>query len=105
MILNDYKVYVNKQNTKNFRFVKIKANRECQHCQDLIPKGVNCLTVNPKIGNRSWYCDRCVSLMLNVKVARSALNSVAFDDEGAGYACQEWLDEAISELEEVRVEW
>lgn len=98
MILNDYKVYVNKQNTKNFRFVKIKANRECKHCQDLIPKGVNCLTINPKDRGRSWYCDRCVSLMLNVQVARSALNSVAFDDEGAGWANLEALEEAEAML-------
>lgn len=33
---------------RNTKRVTVKANRNCWHCNKMIPRGTVCLTVNPK---------------------------------------------------------
>lgn len=100
--MKEFKTKLRQVGNKNFTFVKTKSVHTCSHCLKDIPLGSECLTVNPRMCNRRWYCEDCVQLMLNVQRARIALDSVAFDDEGASMACLEWVSEAESELYALR---
>ena len=84
---------------KNTKKVKVKANRNCWHCNKIIPKGNVCLTVNPKGYGRHWLCKDCISLYNSIVEAKCSLDSVPFDDEGAAYANADYLDERVSEWE------
>lgn len=44
-----------KRNT-NFKNVKVRADRHCEFCNDLIPKGTEALTVSKKNEGRYWIC-------------------------------------------------
>lgn len=94
-----FKNEVKKNKSKNFGFVKIREKRYCYHCSNELAAGIECLTVNPRLGNRRWYCDKCVTLMLNVELAKEMYSRVAFGDEGAAMACLEAIAEAEEELE------
>lgn len=76
---------------KNKR-VTLKADRNCWHCNKIIPKGTTRLTVSPKGYGRHWLCGNC-----GIIEAKCSLDSVPFDDEGAAYANADYLDEKVSE--------
>lgn len=84
---------------RNTKRVTVKANRNCWHCNKIIPKGTVCLTVNPKGYGRHWLCKDCISLYNSIIEAKCSLDSVPFDDEGAAYANADYLDEKVSEWE------
>ena len=81
-----FKNNLKKNGSKNFTFVKVRSPHNCSHCLKIVETGTECLTVNPRRNSRRWYCEDCAELMFNVQQAKSALNSVDFDDEGAAYA-------------------
>lgn len=97
-----FKNNIKKNGSKNFTFVKVRSPHNCSHCLKIVETGTECLTVNPRRNSRRWYCEDCAELMFNVQQAKSALNSVDFDDEGAAYAYMDWLEEAEAELEEAK---
>ncbi len=100
MTFNGFKEFVKKRKSRNFKFVRIRANRLCEHCGKKLSIGTECLTINPKFKERIWVCDDCIERRLNLANARAFKASIAFDDEGGYMAAQEWEDEAISEFYE-----
>lgn len=100
--MKDFKEKCKKANNKNFTFVKIRTIRHCSHCLKTMVPGTECLTVNPRRGNRRWYCEDCVQAVLNVEKAKSFYDNIAFGDEGGAQAALEWISEAESVLENRR---
>ena len=103
--VEQYKEVVNRKGknkkNRNFKFVTVKELRFCKYCCNPIGAGTECLTVNRKMHGRTWVCNDCVQKVLDYKVALSANNSVAFGDEGAAMAMEEWVDECEAALDEV----
>lgn len=97
-----YKNNLIKKKTKNFCFVTIRTDRQCEYCGKVMPRGTRCLTINPKARDRQrfWLCNGCVSL-LDCNTKRQILglindlNNVAFDDEGAWEATSDMLTQYI----------
>lgn len=85
---------------KNFKKVKVKVDRTCWHCGNTIHKGTSCLTINPRFERRHWLCNKCFSVYKSILEAKSSLDAVPFDDEGAAYANADYLDQVVSEREE-----
>jgi hypothetical protein len=54
----------------NIRFIQTRERRLCSHCGNIIQKGKECLTYNPKNGHRIWFCNNCVCYLLRVDLAR-----------------------------------
>ena len=46
--------------TSNCKIVKIKADRVCKDCEEVIPKGSRCYTFNPRLKTRYWVCYDCL---------------------------------------------
>ena len=92
-MIEKFKAELKKKGNKNFTFVKIRTPHTCANCLKTLPTGIECLTVNPKMGSRRWICSYCVQALLDLYVARSALASVAFGDEGGYMACFDWVSE------------
>lgn len=102
------------KNTKNKCIVKIKKDRVCKKCGKTLKAGTQCITINPKFGNRYWTCVECLGEkkhkksnknnkmqkcpcyddVLRLKTALE--NDYSFDDEGKFYA----FEDALSELQE-----
>lgn len=101
-MLDNFRKQLKKRGNKNFNFVTARKVHHCSHCLKVIRLHEECLTFNPYMGTRRWYCENCVQLMLNVKQAQVMRSLVAFDDEGAELAFMEWEDEALADLEEAR---
>ena len=99
---DNFKSYLKKRGSKNYIFVKIRSPHNCYHCSKALGVGTECLTINPKMGSRRWYCAGCVQLRLNVAEAQAIYDSTAFDDEGAGWANLEALEEAEAMLYEAK---
>lgn len=85
---------------KNLCFVTIKQDRFCKHCNERIPKGTRCLTVNKRYKERAWYCSECVRLINNISDAKAQLDRTPFEDEGGYLANLDYLDECKSEFYE-----
>lgn len=96
--LTQFKQQTEKVHTRNFKFVKIRADRYCEHCGTKLICGTTCLSINPKFKERVWICDDCVERRLNLHNARLYKASIAFDDEGGYLAAQEWEDEALAAI-------
>ena len=96
LTFNQFKQQTEKVYTRNFKFVKIRANRLCEHCSKQLTVGTECLSINPRFKERIWSCDDCVQKRLNLSNARIFKASIAFGDEGGYMAAQEWEDEAIA---------
>jgi len=67
--INEYKKHVGTEN-KNYCVVLIESEQICKHCHSVIPIGSNCVSINNKSSNRSWICDDCLQLKLDICVAR-----------------------------------
>lgn len=96
---NSMKKLVNKNKNRNIRFVKVKKDRFCKHCGKVIPRGTECLTVNKKQDGRLWYCMRCVDLKFEINRVRAEKECIAFGDEGAWLALNDFESELESEYE------
>jgi len=87
-----------KKNNKNFYVTKVRAEHNCRFCKGIIHIGEESLTINPKKEGRFWICRGCYLKIFNYKRAVSEANSVAFGDEGAEYAYQDYLSDLYDEL-------
>ena len=80
----------------NVRFVKIRENRLCSHCGNVIDRNKECLTLNPKSGNRIWFCNECICELLRVDIARKL--NFWNGEENASYSQLEYVDSVESDL-------
>lgn len=87
------------KHSKNLCEVKIKADRICYHCKEVIPKGTKCLTINSQFEKRRWMCPTCMKLAKEVSVWEARYNAVPFDDEGGALATSDMLEEVRAEFE------
>ena len=85
---------------QEFKKVQIRADRVCWHCGKTIQKGTSCLTINPRFERRHWLCNGCFLVYKSILEAKSSLDIVPFDDEGAAYTNADYLDQVVSEWEE-----
>ena len=46
--------------TSNCKIVKIKADRVCKDCEEVISKGSRCYTFNHRLKPRYWICFNCL---------------------------------------------
>lgn len=80
----------------NIRFVKIRENRLCSHCGNVISRGKECLTLNPKSGHRIWFCNSCVCYLLRVDIARKL--NFPFGEDRASYKQLAYVDDVEEDL-------
>lgn len=97
--IQKYKGKINQNKNRNTRIVKIRENRRCKYCGELMTAGTECLTVNKKNEPRYWVCSGCVDTITNYREAKATLNDVSFGDEGGYMANQDWLAECEDECE------
>lgn len=87
-----------KRNT-NFMKVKVKSDRHCCHCGNVIPKGTESITLNSYGKGRRWLCLDCHSLAKNITELNNICTCIPFDDEGASYYFEGELEDAKVEFE------
>lgn len=85
---------------KNLCKVKIKKDRTCCHCGELICSGTLCLTINPMYEKRKWMCPTCLDLVEEIDRLDGMYDSLSFGDEGGAMAIYDARNEVISELED-----
>lgn len=89
-----------RKKNKNLCYVTIRQDRFCKHCNELIPKGTRCITVNKCYEERAWYCSECVRLINNIAIAKAQLNKIPYGDEGGYLAGLEYLGELEADFYE-----
>lgn len=65
--------------------VKVKSDRHCCHCGNVIPKGTECITLNSYGKGKRWLCLDCYEFVRNIKHLDDVCSGISFDNEGASY--------------------
>lgn len=65
--------------------VKVKSDRHCCHCGNVIPKGTESITLNRYRRGRRWLCLDCYEFVMDIKHLGNVCKGISFDDEGASY--------------------
>ena len=85
---------------KNNYYTVTNQEHPCRYCRERIPAGSEVRTVNPKNEPRFWVCAECDGLLRDIANTISDQERVAFDDEGAWLANNDYLGKILNNFAE-----